>query len=799
MSYTDASVDNEDLHLLVKNTPHVALPYTIFDHSSYSGPYHPGNICINEPNEQSSRWSSNSHDQSQYITIQLEEPTVVCEILFGKFHRSHVCNLKEFKIYGGMDPNDMRELLHKGLTDDNQPEVFPLRYTYHDLIFPVQYIKIKPMATFGANFNYSIWYVEVRGIQEEKVMSKIYNAYNKYIELETIRLCLKHFRQKNMMSLYDMLQQSTKVQLEHPLVHQLHKSIVIEGDFDKAEHLILEADKEMNIFKSYVEQAKYKAHWQWMNATNDDGDAPCARGGHQMCIDVENDKIYLLGGWDGTRELADFWCYHIPSQRWKLISSDTSQQGGPTARSCHTICFDPLKKSIFVLGRYIETTKCNAATASGSHPTTTIHDTETTVNYHSEFFQYFTELDRWQILSENTLLEGGPPLLCDHQMCVDPVGRTLYVFGGRVISQDTLCSYGGLYAYDLDTSEWRILRHDMNSTPQQMPSPSTSIKSRTGHSMLLDSTSRCLYIFGGQRGSKENLSELFRYDIEQDKLVEIAQDFARQFGSNSGYTQRASIDMDRQELYIASGFVKDKPNRSVSNCLWVYRIQTNQWEKVFEREKIPLTRNKRLAPMEDNEPCPRYTFQMVYHPGLKTHYLFGGHPGDIEKPTERLDDFWELKLTKPDTAQIARHCLYLLRTRRLQELSEEVNNNALNTTDAFTKKKHILQYLREYVAPIVDHHNKSELKQFQLLCTHLCMATNDAPSSPTATASTTKMHAKDETNVSHPPHPTLFHTEKNTSTSHYDARTFVFQSLLEFFPSCMKEPEGALIDAVKIK
>ena len=63
----------------------------------------------------------------------------------------HVCNLKEFKIYGGLDPNDMKELLHKGilnvcdlmflltlfykgLTDDNKAEAFPIRHTYNNLV-----------------------------------------------------------------------------------------------------------------------------------------------------------------------------------------------------------------------------------------------------------------------------------------------------------------------------------------------------------------------------------------------------------------------------------------------------------------------------------------------------------------------------------------------------------------------------------------------------------------------------------------------------------------------------------------
>jgi hypothetical protein len=41
----------------------------------------------------------------------------------------------------------------------------------------VQYIKILPLATFGANFNYSIWYVEVRGIKDEQLMRRVDEAF----------------------------------------------------------------------------------------------------------------------------------------------------------------------------------------------------------------------------------------------------------------------------------------------------------------------------------------------------------------------------------------------------------------------------------------------------------------------------------------------------------------------------------------------------------------------------------------------------------------------------------------------
>jgi hypothetical protein len=70
----------QSLHSVVSLALHETLPYSIYDHSSHSGSYHPRNICINDPTEQSSRWSSGSHDQSQFVTIKLDKPAVACNI-----------------------------------------------------------------------------------------------------------------------------------------------------------------------------------------------------------------------------------------------------------------------------------------------------------------------------------------------------------------------------------------------------------------------------------------------------------------------------------------------------------------------------------------------------------------------------------------------------------------------------------------------------------------------------------------------------------------------------------------------
>lgn len=53
---------------------------------------------------------------------------------------------------------------------------------------------------------------------------------------------------------------------------------------------------------------------------------PCMRGGHQMCLDPQTETIYLFGGWDGRKDLADFWTFHIPSRTWTLLCENTGAE-----------------------------------------------------------------------------------------------------------------------------------------------------------------------------------------------------------------------------------------------------------------------------------------------------------------------------------------------------------------------------------------------------------------------------------------------------------------------------------------
>lgn len=189
-----------------------------------------------------------------------------------------------------------------------------------------------------------------------------------------------------MMAAFNALQQQTQIYLEHPFLTNFHQQLVTEGNFDVAEKLLMDAAQQ-ELFDEYIAGAVYTPRWKRIHSTDANGELPGMRGGHQMCMDVEAGLIYLFGGWNGSKDLSDFWVYNVQQERWSCLSQDTRKQGGPGPRSCHKIVFDPNSKHIYVLGRYID-----PQTRPGSQ-------------CESDFYRYDTVHQRWTKLSDNTAVK----------------------------------------------------------------------------------------------------------------------------------------------------------------------------------------------------------------------------------------------------------------------------------------------------------------------------------------------------------------------------------------------------------
>lgn len=174
--------------------------------------------------------------------LRLQRPSVISHIKFGKHEKTHVCNLKKFRVFGGLDSDDKLELLFDGgLKNDSVPETFELRHTDGggDLM-PLVYIKIVPLLSWGPSFNFSIWYVELLGRDDPFYVRDSLRSYNMVRELELVRLCLKHFRQQGYTEAFRALQLETGVRLEHDAMRELHETLVRRGDFDRVERMLVD-------------------------------------------------------------------------------------------------------------------------------------------------------------------------------------------------------------------------------------------------------------------------------------------------------------------------------------------------------------------------------------------------------------------------------------------------------------------------------------------------------------------------------------------------------------------------------
>ncbi|CAH1724481.1 muskelin [Aphis gossypii] len=724
------------------------LSYSIHSYSSFLPTYAPENILQDNQKDQSSRWSSISNSPPQYLILKLQNTSIVKYIKFGKYERPHVCNLKRFKVYGGLEDDTKIELLYSGLSNNSEIETFNLRHTLENsTMIPVRYIRLEPLESWGSNFNYSLWYVELHGIDDSHIISNEISRFYQFREETLIRLCLKHFRQNHYDLAANVLLHSSHVTLEHPFLSQLYETIVTHGNYEMAE---ISMDQAINdgFLEGFMKSQSFKPVWSLVKEHgNASKKKPCMRGGHQMCIDSAAGIIYLLGGWDGQKDLSDLWCFTIATGTWRCISVNVEEHGGPSPRSCHKICIDMERKQIFVLGRFYE-----VQSYIGDYP-------------QSDFYVYDIEQNQWTLICADTSIMGGPKLIFDHQLVMDSISSTIYVFGGRVVASSSRCGaneshkqnpdFSGFYKYHVPTNTWTCILPDTYHEIKYLDGVVThnpqSVASRGGHSILLHSKLRRIYIFGGQRQRMvQRCPEFLWYDIETGITQSMPMP-ATVDKPPVGYTQRATIDTDNDEIYILSSLSKDKDRKEdkVQNAFWVYFIKQNKWICIYKNHNSDEQYWNR---MQHIEPCPRFAYQLVYDQKNKIHYLFGGNPGKADAQNLRLDDFWELKVHRCTNTELSIQCKLLIRKSKFQEIKKK-------------DKVAAMQFLQTSVSELINHSDTEQTREFQ---------------------ETAALLFKDD------------NQSGDISDEIHKWRCNLFDKLCNFFPKSMVQPQENLVDLISL-
>ncbi|OCH88092.1 hypothetical protein OBBRIDRAFT_780673 [Obba rivulosa] len=745
-----------DQTLRLAEPPVVPIKYTIASCSEHSGRYVAENVLVDSPTDQGSRWSGayQTPNAKQWMLLRTESLCVLKSVKFGKYHKPHPCNMKEFKLYVGESEDNMTEVLHSGLKNDSVPETFSIRHTNRaGLYFPTQYIKIMPLSAHGHSFHTSIWHVALTGIVEEQFVDKVRERHDEFRETVLLRHVLKHLRQRRLLTPYNDILSRSSLRVEHPLVTSLHSALVLQGNWPRVEQLFRDA-ADAGLFDAYRRACPSRARWSRIRGMDADGDVPCRRGGHAMCIDEERGMIYLFGGWDGQRSLDDFWVYDIAQDMWRMLSPATSRDAnGPGPRACHKIAFDNKSGAIYLFGWLGDANVASRPSdARGSAqeggregatsprqtrspsppPSATLPDPSTGARvdpaswteYCSDFYRYHTRgphAGTWSLISKDTSRCDGPPLIFDHQMVMDSEAQVMYVSGGRIVDGDwESIKYSGLYSYDLRENKWKSL------STSEPPQPNGDMLSRFGHSMVLEPHSQSLLIFAGRRDDRY-LGDMYAYHIPTGTATELLANIAYAGGPEASFTQRAAIDPELREIYVSLGVTRGGPGAEtiVSDAPeWIYRYERADRPGKWSRIHTPESTTAGDAAAE--RPQPRYAHQVVYDRREKTLYMHGGNAGLVrfqtsgapdegdagrqgeEEPKEkRLDDFWSMQLVRPASEEIIRKATYEVRQQIFREMCED------------RPAVQALAYLQKEVSAVVNTSDAEEAQNFRALLSHL--------------------------------------------------------------------------------
>lgn len=258
------------------------------------------------------------------------------------------------------------QISSSGLKNDSTPEVFELKHkTYENEDFPVMYIQVIPLLSYGPSFNFSIWYIELLGLEDDLIVCNTLQNYNEQKEKTTIRLILKHLRNKGHFEAFQALSRETNIQLEDPEITDLYQCLVDSGDFERVESIMGKLINGENLettfttillnclafteghVEEFIAKQKYKAKFTELKSEDLTAIRPKPRSQAAYAFDENHRLIYMFGGSDDSNDLNDFWVFDLAKNEWSMIES----LNGPSPRTGAKMVFDPLGNQLFIIGQ----------------------------------------------------------------------------------------------------------------------------------------------------------------------------------------------------------------------------------------------------------------------------------------------------------------------------------------------------------------------------------------------------------------------------------------------------------------
>jgi hypothetical protein len=288
------------------------------------------------------------------------------------------------------------------------------------------------------------------------------------------------------------------------------------------------------------------------------GEAPAARLDHAMAVDPSGRQIYLWGGRGGDRFFNDLWAFSPDQPAWKEIKNDTA----PSARSGHSLVFDPASKRLIVFGGFS-------------------FDSSGEVKFHSDLWLYSAD-DGWS----REFFSAGP------------AGRAWHA---ALATQDAMVIFGGFggpphyYRQDiwsLDFRELSFRRAATDGGPLMAGSP--VLLDMGGPTSLLAFGPSALHVFGRVGMPDPTRTGLWSLQIELDVWSPVES----RNSPDHDFTL-AARDPTGKMLLVGRGPDEEDEDREWS--FWTITAGDEEWRD-FEVAGGPATAHRLACAAEPGRP-----------------------------------------------------------------------------------------------------------------------------------------------------------------------------------------------------
>lgn len=379
---------------------------------------------------------------------------------------------------------------------------------------------------------------------------------------------------------------------------------------------------------------------------------PCGRFNHSTVLDESNNIIYLFGGSNGQTDLNDFWLYDIKNSKWSELSSNTTNQNGPSSRSYHQMVFDNYLRTIFVFGgKCSEKNDCRLYSYS--------------IDRNQWFSKPLTFVKKTK--TKPKIMKLYITMVTNHQMVIDDLRHILYLYGGVGIfnGNKKQLEYLGLYKHDLnsDSMEWVNLFSDSEQNQYEL-----RIQDRLEHSLMFNKEKNELIILGGKQLKKPHahLSNIIIYEIDTGTIREVIHNFGLMPDTPELCVYyRCYYHSKEKTIYFIGSCIDNSLKRDfVSNYFWVFDMELKlffkceisfdaiDYNSITEcfNENYGIQFDDNLKNEKDNKsnsssiaPIKHFRHSFVYSAELNQGFVFGGAV-DFFSKNNYLNDLWSFSL-----------------------------------------------------------------------------------------------------------------------------------------------------------